>query len=79
MEVPDGHLDEAQALVVVACGESPTAFVCNRPLGMDGACLHGSNCRIKALISSAQALVGSRSFICTDLCFSAVDVCSESR
>lgn len=59
MEIPHGHLDEVQALVVVACGESPTAFVHNRPLGMDGACLHGSNCRIKALISSAHAFVGS--------------------
>lgn len=59
MEIPDGHLDEAQALVVVACDESPTPLVHNRPLGMAGACLHGSDCRIKALISSAQAFVGS--------------------
>lgn len=59
MEIPDGHLDEAQALVVVACGVSSTSFVRSRPLGMDRAYLHGSNCRIKALISSAQAFVGS--------------------
>lgn len=55
--IPDGHLDGGQALVVVACGASPTAVVCDRPLGLDGACLHGSNCRIKALISSVQAFV----------------------
>ena len=76
MEIPDGHLDEVQALVVVACGESPAAFVHNRPLGVEGVCLYGSNCRIKALISSAQAFVGIRSFICTDLCFTTVEGCS---
>lgn len=59
MKIPDGHLDEAQALVVVACGVSSTSFVHSKPLGTDRAYVHGSNCRIKALISSARAFVGS--------------------
>lgn len=64
--IPDGCLDEAQALVVVACGESPTAFVQNDLWAwMEQVCMD-------PVVRSKPALALLRLLLETDLSFAQI-------